>query len=140
MKLQVKSALIIIGTLVIGMILGGLISGMIRHQMHGKTADGPRGDRFERMMNRIIQPDESQAARLQIVMDRYAPKFADQHQRHSGEMQKLVDSLNVELEPILTEEQINRLQKWKKRFSRRFRGRSQRPGPPPSPPPPGGDL
>lgn len=138
MKLQVKSALIIIGTLVIGMILGGLISGMIRHQMHGKMADGPRGDRFERMMNRIIQPDESQAARLQIVMDRYAPKFSDQHRRHSDEMRKLVDSLNVELEPILTEEQINRLQKWKKRFSRRFRERGQRPGPPP--PPPGGGL
>ena len=138
MKLQVKSALIIIGTLVIGMILGGLISGMIRSQSHGKRAEGPRGDRFGRMMNRIIQPDESQAAEVQAVMDRYAPKFADQHQRHKGEMQGLIDSLNVELEPILTEEQINRLQKWKKRFSRRFRGRGQRSGPPP--PPPGGDL
>lgn len=135
MKLQVKSGLIITGTLLIGMILGGLLSGMIRSHFHEKWAEGPRHDRFGRMINRIIEPDKTQAAKIQKIVDRYAPKFADQHKRHTGEMQKLVDSLNVELEPILTEEQMTRLKERLEHFSRRFGGRGKKGRVRGSPPP-----
>jgi hypothetical protein len=165
MKPQTKSIFVVIATLIIGMLLGALINGSIRSQIHDRVFNGPRQDRFGQMMERIIQPDSTQAEAIHELMDRYAPRFAEQHQRHTAEMKYLVDSLNEELAPILTEEQMARLMDRLNRFERGMRRPGQRQGPgqgmrpgmgpgqgpgpdpgmppggdPPPPPPDGGDL
>ena len=137
MNLQLKSTAIIIGTLLVGMILGGLMTGMYHHRIADRISDRPATARFGMMMNRIIQPDETQAGQVKEVMDQYVSKFGDQRQKHGLEMKTLFDSLFSDLEPILTEEQFTRLKHMsQKRFSGQFRGRGKRDGHP-GPPPPG---
>jgi len=135
MKAQAISSLIIIMTLVIGMILGGLFSGFLRGDMPRRPPGGQNQGKFEMMLNQIVKPNDSQKVEFDRITMSYSSKFNEQHQQHTVEMKVLMDSLIDDLSPILTEEQLTGLTERLERMDRRsrgFRGRGKR-GRPPEP-------
>nr|HQU60931.1 hypothetical protein [Saprospiraceae bacterium] len=72
---------------------------------------------FEDNLFRIIQPSEEQRAQLSPIVQRYAGQIADNNQESRRRQKELVDSMHLEIKPLLTEKQLEQLD----RFSRRFR-------------------
>lgn len=110
MTIQVKTTLILLGTLAIGIICGGLIIGAVSRS-HMRAAMPFGGDVFVNRWVEILDPDAEQKQAVEQIIERHAPRFGETFARHRQEMQSLIDSLHQELDPILTEaqrEQLNR--------------------------------
>jgi hypothetical protein len=137
---RTKSALLIGGTLVIGMILGGLFNAALVNRRFDEVArlGSPRGLAFR--IEEVIQPEsEEQAEAIRAVVDEAAPKFMEVFVDSRERMRMLVDSIMAELEPLLTEEQLQRLRSDMRMRSEappfmRGPGFGPRDGPPPGEP------
>jgi len=148
MTIKVKATLILLATLIIGGLIGGLIVGALaRDRMQGMPPFGRDGfvDRWIGMLN----PEAEQKHALEKIVERHAPRFRDTFTRHREEMQSLIDSLHQELDPVLTEAQREQLNRRRTRGQGRFmegrRGRGpargrRGAGPPALPPPSGPEL
>jgi hypothetical protein len=109
MSIHGKTALILLGTLVLGIIIGVLLGGPIarHHLRHPFPRRGPED--FGAMMEMIIDPDETQREAIRDVLDRHSHRFMQINSRFRDEMSAMMDSLRQDLSPILTEEQQARL-------------------------------
>ena len=134
MSAHTKTALVLLGTLVIGVVLGALLSGTLAQQRRDRSAElrGPRG--FVQHMERVIQPtsDEQWAEVLPILQeadDRNRALIRDAETEIAAALQELGEQLG----PLLDERQLERL------TSELDRARPlRRPPPRGGPPPPGG--
>jgi len=149
---RTKSALLIGGTLVLGMIVGGLFNAALVNRRFSEVArlrvPGGLAGRIEE----VIQPEnEEQAEAIRAVLDEFEPRFIAAFDESRTRIRVLTDSVMGELGAVLTEEQMDRLQQ-----DIRVRGEpppflrpprdGTRPGaekgrrrrPPPGGPPPGG--
>lgn len=72
---------------------------------------------FEENLFRIIQPSAEQRAQLSPIVQRYANQIADNNQESRRRQKELIDSMHLEIKPLLSAEQVEQLD----RFSRRFR-------------------
>jgi len=110
MSLQFKPALIIIGTLIIGMILGAFISSMFIHRRfeHIRSTLGPRVFP-ERIMRAIGPMDEDQREAVMTVVEQTSEKMRAVMDGSRGKMRAVMDSMLVELSPMLSDEQMERL-------------------------------
>ena len=108
MKIEFKTAIILILTLIVGMILGALIYGTVMRSHVKQTAlrlRTPGG--FIRRMEMVMDLDESQRDRVHEILLNHHEKMV----QLGFEVRVMMDSLQKELEPILTKEQMNRLKK-----------------------------
>jgi hypothetical protein len=149
MKMETKTVLIVLGTLILGMIIGALISGAFaRHRIRRFMSMGEPG-RLEAHVERIIDPDESKREAVREILRKHSERFLEIHSQFEGEMLALRDSLRKDLDPILTDEQKERLERAPKplkhlRDHRPGQWKDRRPGAPPpgedhlpgAPPPP----
>jgi hypothetical protein len=127
MTIHTKSSLIVLGTLIIGIICGALLNGSLRMNRDGPFAGPPSPERFSGFfLDRIIRPDEEQREELQRIMADYRPKFEETMSRHRGEIATLIDSLEKQIDPMLTEEQRERLAERRDRGGRFFDRRRMR--------------
>lgn len=111
MTASTKSALMLFSTLLIGMLLGSLITGAVNNRRMRSLAEmrSARGlaIRFEDM----VRPEnEEQREEIRAVLDQAAPKFAAVMLESRERMRSLRDSVRAELDPLLTEEQRERLE------------------------------
>lgn len=128
---RTKSALLIVATLVIGMVLGSLVTGAIANRRLDSLAEA-RGRMSAFFVDAIEPESEEQAEAIRKVLDGAAPRFKEIFESTRGEMKRLSDSVMAELDPILTDAQKERLEK-------RMRFRPRRPPPPGMRGPPRGD-
>jgi Spy/CpxP family protein refolding chaperone len=137
MNTKVKIALIIIMTLVLGIVLGAMLNrAFIRYRIRRAFADrNPVG--MVAFMEKNIQPTPDQREQIREILERHRIKTEEIREKFMEEMRQEFESLDAELDPILTPEQ-------KKRLKRRFfrprddrRHRPDRPDPWRMPPPPG---
>jgi hypothetical protein len=119
MNIRAKSALIILTTLIIGILIGVfvVVPPVAKHHFK-RIASMRRPEGFIRGMEHIIRPSESQAGAVSEVLDRYSARFDEINDRHHTEMTTLMDSLRYDLTPILTDEQNDRLDRVGKRVRR----------------------
>lgn len=111
MRARTKSVLILSATLLIGIVLGGVISGAIVNRRLQQLTELRRPGGFEFFLEHAIQPeDEEQAEAIHDVLERMGPRFHEILERSHSEMEALRDSVRAELDPILTEEQKERLE------------------------------
>lgn len=128
MNVQVKSSIIIIVTLIIGVLLGAMVSGPLLHsrmdrRLHGmRTAHG-LADRFED----IVQPDESQRDTVRAILAVHSRQVHEIMSRSHAELSEAMDSLQNELAPVLTEDQKDRLNSHLENLPDRKPGRRGRP-------------
>jgi len=144
MKIETKTYVIIVLTLVIGMIIGALISGVVvRHRIRQFMSLG-HPDHLTERIESIIEPTAAQRDTVHQILMRHAQQFHEIHGRFESQLLALKDSLKMDLDPILTEEQKERLERAPKpprhlRDHRPGQRKDRRPGAPPSGevPPPG---
>jgi len=144
---RTKSALLIGGTLVLGMIVGGLFNAALVNRRFSEVARMRSPGGLAGRIEQVIRPEsEEQAEAIRAILDEVEPRFMAAFDESRIRIRSLTDSVMVELATVLTEEQMERL-----RDDLRVRGesppflRSPRDGPPPGAakgrrrrPPPGG--
>jgi len=115
MNTKVKIALIIIVTLVIGIVLGAMLNrAFMRFRIQRAFADrNPMG--MISFIEKDIRPTPDQREKIREVLEKHRKKSLDLREKFMMEMRAEFESLEAELDPILTPEQKNRLK-------RRFRG------------------
>ena len=157
MKVRTKTILMLVATLVIGMILGALASGLMMRS-YLRSFGGPfSAERFKVIMERGVKPSPSQKEEVDPIIDKYSVILHDKFSEHIADVKLTVDSMFVELETVLTAEQVEMLKTKMDRMKRLHEGRAGRrgkdgkgpfrgrrdqdsmpespPGPPPAPPP-----
>ena len=139
MNLQVKPTLIIIGTLLIGMVLGALILGTLAEKRHERIRKMMGPGKFTERLLDVIQPENDEQRDNIIAVAESTTLKIDRMMRESrDEIRAMVDSMTVELRPFLSEDQNARLQKhigdgWRR--GERMKHHGMPPGSPPGGPP-----
>jgi len=109
MNTNYKIFAIILGTLVIGILLGAAGHAALM-SAHNKTYDRvPPSEYFLTHIDRVLQPDSSQRSQVDLIAHRTASRITALFDQHRMEMSMLLDSMNEALEPILRPDQQKRL-------------------------------
>ena len=114
MKRKITYAALLLITLIIGFIIGFLVNGRL---VRSKVQDlhsyyTPAG--FHRQLFRTIEPTPEQIDQLKPVLSQYAAKNRELLVEFKHNQYDLYEELIEELEPYLTEQQIERLQQMPK--------------------------
>ncbi len=110
MNVQLKSAIIILATLFLGVAIGAMAMKQLYKPGKPQFADFRERDAFMHLHEGIIQPNsEAQRDSIHQVLTLFLPKFRKLTEQHRSEIRALVDSMQSQLEPLLSKEQIQRL-------------------------------
>lgn len=123
-----KTIITIAGLLIIGFTAGFFTHRFAVQQRIENVAKLRYAAGFEERLFRMIDADAQQREQLRPIVEKYARQIAEAFSEHNRERQQLIDSMHQEIRPLLSETQLERLE----RFHRRFRP----PGPPEDGPPP----
>jgi len=122
MNLKLKNSLILTGTLVLGIIIGVLVSGRVMHSKVENMKSFYTEQGFNRQIMRVIKPTEEQKKQLR-------PLFREQAKRNHQlfitcrkKRKKLMEDFKTELKDYLTEEQMQRLEKMEMRMRKNHPG------------------
>lgn len=140
MKTETKTVSILISIFILGILLGVVVDRtLIEKQMKNRFTrmGNPRMIGF--LLERVIQPTPQQRKEIEIILDKYADKMFEARQQAMETVVVTMDSLRKDLEPILTEEQKQRLDEHRLRLKSWEKGKGRFPGPkgPPFGEPPG---
>ncbi|HDL18620.1 MAG TPA: hypothetical protein ENH29_06165 [Bacteroidetes bacterium] len=132
MNMKAKSSIILFLTLVLGIFIGILIDRTLAHQSFEKRIAKYRArGTFSHMFERIIEPDKEnidpeQHQKIKTILEKYSEKIYRHGRKSRQEMSAIMDSLRMELDPILTAKQKARLQHRFERLRRKPFGRPMR--------------
>ena len=122
MRIETRSALILLATLLIGALLGALITGALAQRRISRVAEmKERG--FGMHIERIIQPrDEAQREAIRAVLKVAAQRNQEIMRGAREQIGYQLRQIREELLPLLDEEQRQRLESAAGGFRRGFRG------------------
>ena len=121
---RIKSAVIIAVTLVIGMVLGGLITAQLAHDRMDRIAALRSQRGFARFIERSIDYESpAQQEAVHEILDRTSVRMFEHLRRSREETASILDSARDELGKVLSPEQMEHLEQKLRRHSR------DRPGP-----------
>jgi len=127
--MKVKTSIVIIFTLLIGIILGMFIDRTImRFRFQKRFAEVRQARGITRIFERIIEPNESQYPSVREILARYSKRLHDLREQSHQDMTVVIDSLKAELDSILTDAQKARL---KREMEQMKEWRERGPGPMP---------
>lgn len=107
---RLRPALVLLGTLALGVLLGALLNGTLARQRFERI-DRMRGrEGFVQMMEGVVRPtSEAQREAIQPALEREAVRARALFQDFRTRMRANQDSLLMELRPHLTPEQLARV-------------------------------
>ncbi len=117
-----RKALLTMGaTLVIGIAIGALVTGLLARQFyHGRGGkrgegremrEGRRGTLTDKIF-KIVKADASQKKAMQPIIDQTISRLDDVEEKSNQDAYAQLDSLKVKLRPILAPEQMEKLDKF----------------------------
>ena len=113
--------LLLLGALLIGAVLGGLIHARMVEQRIERIGYLRSERGFIRHVERVVAPsDEAQREAIRAVLRRNAERMVDLRFQFRDAVEALLDSTRAELDSVLTDDQMERLEE-------EIRTRSQRP-------------
>jgi len=119
MNVKLKSILVISATLIIGMILGSLITAtFIKNRAFDRIADWRTERGFVQRIERIIQPDDTQKEQIKQILIRHFEKMHKLGEKMRLNFGAMNDSLIKALEPVLRPDQITRFKQKMERMKR----------------------
>ena len=101
-----KPIIALVSTLIIGFVLGFLVSGQLTKQKMNDFLRWGTEDGFKEIMEEKIEPLDSQKADLDPIFEKYAKLNGELHLRWEQEHGKLMKELTQDLGEILTPEQM----------------------------------
>ena len=111
MKTKFKISILFLTVLLVGMVIGALINGaIIKNRMDNIMKLRGKGG-YGTFIEQIIKPDDSQREQLRETIDKYSTTLFELRARSRNEMIAVMDSMRTEISPLLTDEQIDRLQR-----------------------------
>ncbi len=122
-------------TLIIGILIGSLVPGFIgrfRHRdsnMRGKpnsTEVVNKHDRFTRMILRVVKADSAQAKLIRPLVEEAAASVDELEKQSNQQMAMIMDSLKVKLQPVLSPEQLEKLNDFDAKAKNHWRGGNPR--------------
>lgn len=120
MNTKAKTSFILFGTLLIGIAIGALGSGLLREERVRSFELMRPENRFHQYMKGVIRPTAEQSSQFDEILGKYSKQISNIHQQHQEEILALYDSLHSELRALLNDEQRTRLeQSLEKGFNRR---------------------
>lgn len=129
MEMKTKSVIILIATLLLGFILGMLTSAQIRYHKLKPIRVFFSEERFREGIYSVINPDESQMVKLDEIIKKYSRRNREIQTNFRRELDNFTKDLWNEMDPVLTREQVEKLQEMeKKRFDFNRQGRGRPPG------------
>ena len=124
MNIRTKSTIVLIGVLLIGIIIGALGSTMLRRNMwEDRVAKFRSPHGFTERFIKIIQPDPQQEKAIEEILLKHHHKMLSITEKSRDKINTHADSLFIELEPILSSEQMQRAKKVLRRGPPHFRDR-----------------
>jgi hypothetical protein len=131
MNVKLKSAIVIMSTLIIGMVLGSVITAaFMKNRAFDRIAEMRNERGFVNRIERLIQPDEQQKEKVREILARHFEKMHQMGEEMRITFKSMNDSLIKDLEPILNPEQIERFKTRMERM-KRFGGPPGKPHRPP---------
>jgi hypothetical protein len=125
-----NSILILCATLIVGILIGLLVPGFV-HKYRGGGQHG-RGGRdmgnkskkewFASTIYRVVKPDSAQAKQIKPIADWASQQIEAVEVSSNSQMSDILDSVKVQLKPILTEEQQQRLTEFHTKADGRWKG------------------
>lgn len=113
--MKAKPVLLVIGTLIIGFVLGMLTSAQIRLHKLNPVRVFFSEERFREGFYKTIQPDEKQKAKIDLILDKYAKINSDLQNNFRQEMDLNMTEFRKEIDSNLTKEQLARLKEMDER-------------------------
>lgn len=125
-----KAVLFLSLTLILGILIGSMIPGAVgrmryRNNAHdrGGREDQGRHHRFTGMIIRVVKPDSEQIKLIRPITEATASRVQELEKISNERMEQLMDSMRIQLQPILKEEQMKRLDDFGKKARSRWHGR-----------------
>ena len=102
MKTKLKPILILLITLIIGFVIGGLTTvTIIRYKMMNFTTE----EGFKKVVYDFLDLDKVQKTKLKPKVDKFSKKYKQITNTYLIQFSDIADSFLVEIEPILNEDQ-----------------------------------
>jgi len=103
---KIKPQLLLVSTLVIGFVLGFLVSGQLTKREMNDLMRWGTEEGFKELMLETIQPTKDQEIQVNQIIDKYAKSNGELHNKWKKEHGELMRALTSELGGILTAEQM----------------------------------
>jgi len=113
--MKTKSILVIVLTLVIGFILGMLVSAEVRYNRLKPVRMFFSEEHFREGFYKSIQPDEQQKKNIDIILDKYAKINSGLQNNFRKDLDDNMKSFRKEIDSNLSKEQIERLRQMDER-------------------------
>ena len=118
MKNKLKSALLLSVTMLLGIILGVLISfKIVNYRIEQAYNDFSKGNLLINKLEKSVTFNKGQKEKIQEIIEKHRPQFNALLESSREETRKLIDTFMKDLEEVLSKEQINDLKS--SRFLRR---------------------
>ena len=127
MTARTKSILLLLGTLLIGMLLGVFVHTLMVEDRIERITSLRSQAGFVRFMENMIEPtDDAQHKAIRDVLDETAEKLNVHHAESRETVQEIMESFRASLDSLLTEEQVNALNERMERAWKYKRSRGRR--------------
>jgi hypothetical protein len=113
--MKAKPVLLVIGTLILGFVLGMLTSAQIRLHKLSPVRVFFSEERFRDGFYKTIQPDEKQKAEIELILDKYAKINSDLQDNFHKDMDLNMNEFRKEIDSNLSKEQLARLKEMDER-------------------------
>jgi len=110
MTTKTKSTFILLGVLAIGVAIGALASGTLRKQRAHRFQRMPPHERFFSFVEKVIEPSEAQRDDFERIIETRSEQLRELHETHQTGVIAIYDSLRVDLQTLLTDEQKKRFE------------------------------
>lgn len=109
MKIETKSAAILLATLALGVVLGMLAQGTLTRDRDRRVAEVRTEPGFVSLVEEVIQPRPDQVADVRAVLEASARSYDSVVAASREDVRAVLDSMKVRLAPILDDRQRERL-------------------------------
>lgn len=123
---NLKGIITVVGLLVLGFVGGFFTHRQVTIQQVQKVREIGQARGFQSHLLQFLEPTTEQREQLEPIISRYAQQMGDQWREHRQERKALVDAMHAEIKPLLTSDQLQKLDD----FSKRFRPRRDKNGSP----------
>ena len=112
----------IVITLLIGILLGALLTGfVVKHRIHD-TMSFSKEQRMKHKMYKILEPvSAEQHQMIDPIIQRHSKAFAEQFKRHRYQLHQLGQDFEAELSPHLNAQQKQAFEKYRQRIKKRHK-------------------
>jgi hypothetical protein len=106
-----KYIIMLVCTLLIGIGIGVLSSGFYFNKKSSRMIVAPTKDFFKQKAMRLLRPDDKQLMQIESTINKFSDKAFLLEKDNNLKMYNALDSLYIELKPVLTQEQKDKFEK-----------------------------